>query len=78
MRILQVIPYFCFGGAETMCENLTYALLEQGHQVSVVSLYAERTPISERMEQAGVQITYLDKKLGLDVSMIPKLAKIRV
>ena len=76
MRILQVIPYFCFGGAETMCENLTYALLEQGHQVSVVSLYAERTPISERMEQAGVQITYLDKKLGLDVSMIPKLAKI--
>lgn len=76
MRILQVIPYFCFGGAETMCENLTYALLEQGHQVSVVSLYAERTPISERMEQAGVQIIYLDKKLGLDVSMIPKLVKI--
>lgn len=26
MKILQVIPYFCFGGAETMCENLTYAL----------------------------------------------------
>ena len=76
MKILQVIPYFCFGGAETMCENLTYALRKAGHQVSVVSLYAERTPISQRMEASGVRIVYLDKKLGLDLSMIPKLAKV--
>lgn len=76
MKILQVIPYFCFGGAETMCENLTCALKNLGHDVTVVSLYDEHTPISERMEQAGVRILYLDKKLGLDVSMIPKLTKI--
>ena len=76
MKILQVIPYFCFGGAETMCENLTYALSNLGHEVTVVSLYAERTPISQRMEAAGVKILYLDKKLGLDLSMIPKLMKI--
>ena len=76
MKILQVIPYFCFGGAETMCENLTYALTAMGHQVTVVSLYNERTPISERMERAGIRIRYLDKKLGLDLSMIPKLANI--
>ncbi|MBQ2928283.1 MAG: glycosyltransferase [Oscillospiraceae bacterium] len=76
MKILQVIPYFCFGGAETMCENLTYALKKLGHQVTVVSLYAERTPISLRMEQAGIKLLYLDKKLGLDLSMVPKLMKI--
>ena len=76
MKILQVIPYFCFGGAETMCENLTYALKAQGHDVTVVSLYDRHTPISDRMEQAGVKILYLDKKLGLDVSMVPKLRKI--
>ena len=76
MKILQVIPYFCFGGAETMCENLTYALSAMGHEVTVVSLYRERTPISQRMEEAGVKILYLDKKLGLDLSMIPKLMKI--
>ena len=76
MKILQVIPYFCFGGAETMCENLTYALIDQGHEVTVVSLYQERTPISSRMEEAGVRILYLDKKLGLDISMVPKLMKI--
>lgn len=76
MKILQVIPYFCFGGAETMCENLTCALRELGHTVTVVSLYDERTPISERMEKAGVRILYLDKKLGQDVSMVPKLYRI--
>lgn len=75
MKIMQVIPYFCFGGAETMCENLTYALKNMGHSVVVVSLYGERTPISRRMEEAGVKIHYLDKKLGLDISMVGKLKK---
>lgn len=76
MKILQVIPYFCFGGAETMCENLCYALTAQGHEVTVVSLYGEHTPISRRMEDAGIRIRYLDKKLGLDLSMVPKLTQI--
>jgi len=76
MKILQVIPYFCFGGAETMCENLTYALTDMGHEVTVVSLYQEQTPIARRMEAAGIRIFYLDKKLGLDLSMVSKLAKI--
>ena len=76
MKIMQVIPYFCFGGAETMCENLTYGLRKLGHDVFVVCLLPERTPISERMESAGIRILYLDKKLGLDLSMIPKLVRI--
>lgn len=76
MKIMQVIPYFCFGGAEVMCETLTCALKEQGQEVCVVSLYGERTPISLRMEEAGIRILYLDKKPGLDVSMVPKLLKI--
>lgn len=76
MKIMQVIPYFCFGGAEIMCENLTYALKNAGQDVLVVSLYAERTPIARRMEEAGIRIVYLDKKLGLDLSMVPKLAKV--
>jgi len=76
MKIMQVIPYFCFGGAETMCENLTYALTTMGHSLTVVSLYPEKTPIARRMEEAGVRIVYLDKKLGLDLSMIPKLTKL--
>jgi len=76
MKIVQVIPSFCFGGAEIMCENLIYALRALGHEVLAVSLYNEHTPISRRMEAAGVRIEYLDKKLGLDLSMVGKLTKI--
>ena len=76
MKIMQVIPYFCFGGAEIMCENLTNALANAGQEVFVVSLYAERTPIARRMEEAGIRIVYLDKKPGLDLSMVPKLKKL--
>lgn len=76
MKIMQVIPYFCFGGAEIMCENLTYALKNAGQEVFVVSLYNEQTPIARRMEEAGIRIVYLDKKLGLDLSMVPKLIKL--
>lgn len=76
MKILQVIPYFCFGGAETMCENLCYAQKKLGHEVVVVSLYNEQTPISQRVEAAGIPVVYLDKKLGMDVSMVPKLYRI--
>ena len=76
MKIMQVIPYFCFGGAETMCENLTYALTAVGHDVTVVSLISDRTPIARRMEENGIRIHYLDKKLGLDLSMIPRLINI--
>ena len=76
MKIMQVIPYFCFGGAETMCENLCYAQKALGHEVVAVSLYNEHTPIAQRMEAAGIRILYLDKKLGMDVSMVPKLLRI--
>ena len=63
MKIMQVIPYFCFGGAETMCESLTYELTKLGHEVCVVCLLPERTPISRRMEEAGIRILFLDKNL---------------
>ena len=58
MKLLQIIPNFCFGGAETMCENLTYVLGELGHDVVVVSLFDKRTEISDRMEAAGRDVVF--------------------
>lgn len=76
MKIIQVMPEFGLAGAETMCENLTRELIGLGHQVIVVSLYTYRSPITDRLERAGVDVRYLGKKPGLDLSMIPKLRKI--
>ena len=76
MKIAQIMPEFGLAGAEIMCENLTYELCKAGHEVVVVSMYDYHSAITERLEQAGIEIRYLGKKPGLDVSMIPKMAKV--
>lgn len=76
MKIVQVIPFFGFGGAETMCENLTYELINFGHDVIVVSMYDYHSAITERMEASGVDVRYLNKKSGLDFSLFRKLIRI--
>lgn len=76
MRIVQVIPELKLAGAEIMCESLSYELMALGHDVTVVSLYNTRTPITERLEQAGIKVEFLGKKRGLAPSIIFKLKKI--
>ena len=75
MKIMQIIPSFAFGGAEVMCENLVYSLIELGNTVEVISLFSSHTPITERMEERGVNIVYLNKKPGFDFSIVSKLKK---
>ena len=67
---------FRVGGAEIMCENLCIALQKQGNEVIAISLYTEHSPIADRLEQAGIQVIYLDKKRGLDLSIFTKLCKL--
>ncbi len=76
MKIIQVMPDFNLAGAETMCENLIYELVRLKHEVVVISLFNTHTAITERLEQAGIKIVYLDKKIGLDFSMISKIKKV--
>ena len=76
MKIAQIMPEFGLAGAEIMCENLTYELRKAGHEVVVVSMYDYHSAITERLEAAGVEIRYLGKKPGPDVTMIPKMTKV--
>ena len=76
MIIVQIMPEFGLAGAEIMCENLMYMLRKLGHKVIAVSLYDFHSSITERLENAGIEIRYLGKKSGLDIYMIPKLIKI--
>lgn len=73
MKIVQVIPFFGMGGAETMCETLVYELKKLGHEVVVVSLYSKETVITQRLKAAAVDVRFLDKKSGFDFSMYKKL-----
>lgn len=76
MKIMQVIPAFRLAGAEVMCENLCIALKNAGESVIAVSLYSEKTAITDRLKKAGVHIEYLNKKPGFDASIIFKLVKL--
>ncbi len=76
MKIIQIIPDFGFGGAEIMCETLTYELIKQNHEVVVLSMYGNHSEIAQRMENMGVDIRYLGKKSGFDFSMFLKMLKI--
>lgn len=76
MKIMQILPLFGYGGAETMCANLSIELKQMGHDVIVISLYNKKTPISGYIEKNGIKVIYLDKKSGLDLSIFRKLKTI--
>lgn len=76
MKIIQVIPTFGYGGAETMVEALSKYLQQQGHSVIVISLYNIRTEHTDRLVNEGIRVLFLDKKKGFDISAIYRLSKI--
>lgn len=76
MKVIQMMPEFGLAGAEIMCENLTYALRDQGIEVVIISMYDFHSAITDRLESAGFKIIYLNKKPGLDFSMIWKMKKV--
>jgi len=76
MKIMQIIPTLEVGGAEIMCENLSLGLLKSGQSVTIVSLYNCHSPITKRMGSRGQKIIFLDKKKGIDTSLIGKLRKV--
>ena len=76
MKVIQVIPTFELAGAERMCETLIDGLKRQQIDVVAVSLFSRKTVITDRLEQNDIPVLYLDKKSGLDLSMIGKLKKI--
>ena len=76
MKILQIMPEFGLAGAEIMCENLVYELTKLHQEVIVVSLYNYHSAITDRLERNGIRVIYLDKKPGLDFSMVIKLIEL--
>ena len=76
MKILQVIPRFCIGGAEVMCESLLLELAKKGHDVLAVSLFDYESHITENLKKEGIKVICLGKKKGLDLKTISKLSKV--
>lgn len=76
MKIVQLIPTFDMGGAETMCAGLCRQLLQDGHAVSAVCLSGDRTVLTDRLEAAGVPVYYLNKSVGSGMQCLGQLKKL--
>ena len=76
MHILEVIPVLRLAGAERMCETLSLELKKTGNKVTVISLFSEETAITKCLVKAGIEVLYLNKQKGLDLSIIKRLKEI--
>jgi len=77
MRVLQVIPNLAVGGAERVVSLLARHLRRSGHDVAVVSLYdPSGSWIEAGLRSDGVPVHFLGKHPGLDLRMIPRIARV--
>ena len=70
------MPEFGLAGAERMAEDLILSLRKAGHTVKVVSFYDYHSAITDNLEKNGVEITYLNKKGGIDLPVIGRLKEV--
>lgn len=74
--VVQVLPDLSLAGAERMAEYLSIELRKRGWRVVVASLFDKRTGITDELERADVEVRFLGKHPGLDLSMISKLKRL--
>lgn len=74
--VMQVLPDFGLAGAERMAEHLCIELAARGWNVVAVSLFTCHTDITQELESSGIPVEFLDKRPGLDLTIVPKLRKL--
>ena len=74
-KILLFIPRLAVAGAETMVQDLAIGLKNKGYNPIVVCFYEITSSITEKLDQAGISIVVIEKKVGFDISLYKKLYK---
>ena len=77
LRVLHVLPGFDGGGAARVAHDLAVAADNGRFEVGVASLFgATGSAVERRLEDAGIHLWRLDKRVGVDVRMFPRLASV--
>lgn len=77
LRVLQIIPNFGIGGAEKVVLNYLKYNTSNSMHVKAVSLYPKQDTLYDaELEQSGCDVEYLNKKMGMDFSVVPQLKKV--
>ncbi len=76
MRVLQILPTIRADGAQRMVALLCQHLRRSGHDVGVLSLFdPSNHSIEPDLKAAGSEVRTLGKRLGLDLRMLPRVAR---
>lgn len=76
MKILQIIPSFGMGGAEKVVLNYMRAAKNAHLDMVTISLYQPGGSVyDEVIKEEQLQVIYLNKKLGMDLRLIPELRR---
>ena len=75
-RVMIVIHSLKIGGAETMVENLAYALRARGLEIKIVSLHCFESVVTRRIIESDIDLVFLGKKKGIDPSVWWRLSEI--
>lgn len=59
-KVLQLIHGFTMGGAETLVKEYCLKLDKEKYEISVLCFYRYHTPYEKMLEDAGIQITYIN------------------
>lgn len=75
MKVLQVIPLLCSGGAEKFTIDLSNALANKGHQVVLVTLFdkSSKSTLEDYVDSKKVKRISLHKSKGLDIRCFIRL-----
>jgi glycosyltransferase involved in cell wall biosynthesis len=77
MRILQIIPTIRAEGAQRMLANLAREQRAAGHEVAVASLFDPTgLTVEPELRASGVEVHTLGKRMGIDLRMMPRLARL--
>ncbi len=77
LRIAVVLPYFGYGGAEQMVSLLTSTIDTVEFDVRVYCIYGDPqdNPLEARVQNAGIDITYLRKGVGFSIKALMSLCR---
>lgn len=76
-KVLIVVPTLGAGGGEKFVMDLANGMDRSTFQVKILVLYPESGTIFDRFAaENGLDVIYLDKKLGLDCTMLAKVWRI--
>lgn len=77
MKVIQIVPSFGVGGAEKIVVDYLSYFDKESTEIMAISLYENKNTIYDKfIKENELNVIYLNKKPGLDFSMLYKINKI--